>query len=52
MPIMLFNIVFAILFFAWIVTIVYAFVKKETLPMIITLVILNAISLLISFTTK
>lgn len=45
-------VLFAISFIAWIIATVYAFVKKETLPMMITLVILNAINLLISFTAK
>ena len=43
---------FAIYFIAWIIATIYAFVKKEALPMMITLVILNVINLLITFTTK
>ena len=37
---------------AWIIATIYAFVKKEALPIMITLVILNVINLLITFTTK
>lgn len=45
-------VLFAISLIAWIIATVYVFVKKEALPMMITLVILNAINLLITFTTK
>lgn len=45
-------VLFAILLIAWIIATVYAFVKKEALPMIITLVILNVINLLIAFIAK
>lgn len=45
-------VLFAILLIAWIIATVYAFVKKEALPMMITLVILNVINLLIAFTAK
>lgn len=45
-------VMFAISLIAWIITTVYAFAKKETLPMMITLVILNVINLLITFTAK
>lgn len=45
-------VLFAISFIAWIIATIYAFLKKEALPMIITLAILNVINLLITFTTK
>lgn len=45
-------VMFAISLISWIIATVYAFVKKEALPMIITLVILNIINLLITFTAK
>lgn len=45
-------VLFAISLIAWIIATVYAFVKKEALPMMITLVILNVINLLIAFTAK
>ena len=45
-------ILFAISLIAWIIATVYAFVKKEALPMMIALVILNVINLLITFTAK
>nr|DAL70862.1 MAG TPA: hypothetical protein [Caudoviricetes sp.] len=45
-------VMFAISLIAWIIATVYAFAKKETLPMMITLVILNVINLLITFTAK
>ena len=45
-----FMVMFVISFIAWIIATVYAFVKKETLPMLIALVILNVLNLLISFT--
>ena len=45
-------VMFAISLIAWIIATVYAFVKKEALPMIITLAILNVINLLITFTAK
>ena len=45
-------VLFAISFIAWIIATIYAFVKKEVLPMIITLAILNVINLLIMFTAK
>lgn len=44
-------VMFAISLIAWIIATVYAFAKKETLPMMITLV-LNVINLLITFTAK
>ena len=45
-------VLFAISLIAWIIATVYAFVNKEALPMMITLVILNVINLLIAFTAK
>lgn len=45
-------VLFAISLIAWIIATVYAFVKKESLPMMITLFILNVINLLITFTAK
>lgn len=45
-------VLFAISLIAYIIATVYAFVKKEALPMMITLVILNVINLLITFTAK
>ena len=41
-----------VLFAISLIATVYAFVKKEALPMMITLVILNVINLLITFTAK
>ena len=35
------------LFFAWIVTVIYAFIKKEIMPMLIVALILNIFNALV-----
>lgn len=43
----IFVVLFFISLFAWIVTVIYAFIKKEIMPMFITALILNMFNVLV-----
>ena len=43
----IFVVSFFISLFAWIVTVIYAFIKKEIMPMLITALILNMFNVLV-----
>lgn len=43
----IFVVLFFISLFAWIVTVIYAFIKKEIMPMLITALILNIFNVLV-----